>query len=329
MTDIFAIDVGGAFIKWTYFSKKGAREHGLVPFELFRYPKLLKKELKKIKPKSKKLSTVLTMSGELCDSFASRAHGVRHIVSEVDAAFGSAGSSLKVFSRNGELVAPTKAITSPKDVASANWMPAPLWLSGLTGDFLFVDIGSTTTDITPVRKGKLVNKGDDDFSRLSGGELLYTGYLRTPVQSVSATFPIKGREVPVANEYFSIFGDIYLALGLIKPKEYNCPTPDGKGKTKEAALTRLARVVLSERKELGEKELIDLASQLAWIQLQLILAGIRKFNLELLVTGKGAFILDGAVRMGQVHLHTFGKGNDIKNLDPSHALALLVREGRL
>ena len=49
-----------------------------------------------------------------------------------------------------------------------------------TGSALLVDIGSTTTDLIPLRDGVAVPTGRTDTERLASGELVYTGVRRTP-----------------------------------------------------------------------------------------------------------------------------------------------------
>lgn len=322
--DIFSLDIGGAFIKWTFLPAKGRPRFGIVPFGMNRFPKKLASVLKMLKPKIKGFETAVTMTGELADSFTTRADGVRHIVRSAVEVY---GSSLKVFGRKGGLFTPAGAIKFHEEIASANWAIPPFWLGRFADDFLFVDIGSTTTDLTPVRSGKIANRGWNDFERLANGELIYTGYLRTPVQTVVYSLNVNNREVPLSAESFAIMGDVYLALGAIKPLQYACPTPDGRGKTKSASLSRLARTLLSERKALGDEEILVMARQVAKTQLKRILEHIKKFRQKVVVTGTGAFMLDGAIKSGEIERHKLNGEKYIKRLDPSYALALLVREG--
>jgi len=322
--DTFALDIGGAFIKWTFLKSSGRAESGIVHFPLYNSPEKLSATLKKLRPKKKFPLTVLTMTGELADCFPDRAHGVRHIVDASGETFGS--SLAGVFARSEKLLTPARAKRFPEEVASANWLLPPLWFSRFAENFLFVDIGSTTTDLTPVRKGKIANSGRDDFHRLSAGELLYTGYLRTPVQSVLDRVKLKGSSLPLTSEFFAVMGDVYLALGMITPRKYNCPVPDGAPKTGRASLARIARAVLSERKTLGDEAVLDMARQLADAQRRLIVKGIRRFRQPVIATGSGAFILEKALNSGEIKSHPLHLSGDVKKLDPSRALALLVKE---
>ena len=49
------------------------------------------------------------------------------------------------------------------------------------GPVMLLDIGTTTTDIVPILNGRPDPRGHTDFDRLHVGELVYTGWRRTPV----------------------------------------------------------------------------------------------------------------------------------------------------
>ncbi len=332
--NILALDIGGAFIKITFLKSAGKPQRQtkqkpkkqVVPFELWKHPQKLAAVLRRLAPQTKRSAVAITMTGELCDCFADRRRGVKHIVDSTVKVF---GKSVKIFGRKGALLSPSNAIANYTKAASANWAAAPLYLSGRANDFLFIDIGSTTTDLTPVRKGKLACKGWDDFGRLSNGELLYTGYLRTPVPSVVSSLTARGKQVPVSSETFAIMGDAHLTLGAISPSKYLCPTPDGGAKTKHAAMKRLARTVLADARDLNRADIMSMAKQAARAQRHQIIKAAKRFRLRIIATGAGAFILNKALRSGELKSHPLSKDPYLKNLDPSLALALMLNEGRL
>lgn len=324
---IFTLDIGGAFIKSTCLWPTGKKEKfSTTPFNLYEHPKKLASVLRSLRPGIKIEEVGITMTGELCDCFASRAAGVKHIVKTAESVF---GDGVKFFSRKGKMTTGRQAVRNWKEVASANWVTTPLWLSGNADNFLLVDIGSTTTDLTPVRKKAIVNKGWTDFERSSNGELLYTGCLRTPVAAVAQSVQLRGRTVPLAAETFSIMGDVHLIRGALKKTGYLADTPDGCGKTRAAALKRLARQLMAERGDLTERELIDIAGQLAKTQLLKIVRAGKRFRLPIISIGTGSFIAFEAVRSGQLKPHELAGSAIMKNLGPSYSLALLMREGRI
>src|SRR5262249_9837999 len=75
---------------------------------------------------------------------------------------------------------------------------------------LLVDVGSTTTDIIPLRDGLPQPVGRTDPERLVSGELVYTAVRRTPVCTVAGP--------DVAAEWFATTHDVYVRLGML-PEE--------------------------------------------------------------------------------------------------------------
>ena len=130
------------------------------------------------------------MTGELCDCFATKRDGVRRILAEVEKAFPAI--PIGVWSTNGQFVTAEGARQNLLSVAAANWhalatMVGPIEHAGRNVTRkLLIDIGSTTTDIIPIIKGKPATKGLTDPERLRSKELVYTGTRRTPVCAVAS-----------------------------------------------------------------------------------------------------------------------------------------------
>jgi probable H4MPT-linked C1 transfer pathway protein len=82
-------------------------------------------------------------------------------------------------------------------LASANWLAGAELVAASLPEALFVDIGSTTTDLTPVRGGRVRARAQDDAGRLVSGELVYTGVVRTPVMALARVAPFAGHSVPL------------------------------------------------------------------------------------------------------------------------------------
>jgi len=55
-------------------------------------------------------------------------------------------------------------------------------------------------------------RGRTDVERLREGELVYTGALRTPVEAVAPTVPVRGHETGVSAEGFALAGGCELAI---------------------------------------------------------------------------------------------------------------------
>jgi hypothetical protein len=157
-----------------------------------------------------------------------------------------------------DMIKPTDT-TEIMDIAAANWSASAALLAREIGDCLFVDMGSTTTDMIPIRARPLAAK--TDFLRLASGELVYTGLLRTGLACILPVARIQGHHVPLAPELFAIIADARLALGQIDLDRYTCDTADGKDKGRSSSLRRLARSVCADLEEIGESGALAIAEQ--------------------------------------------------------------------
>src|SRR6185503_1671515 len=102
-----------------------------------------------------------------------------------------------------------KAVEKSEAVASANWHATASLTARARQDALFIDMGSTTTDIIPIAGGKVVARGATDAARMQAGELVYTGATRTFLMAVTGRVPFKGAWVPVMAEYFGSMADAH------------------------------------------------------------------------------------------------------------------------
>lgn len=192
----------------------------------------------------------VVMSGELADCFSNKQEGIAFIVRAVKKAFPRArfyGTDAKF--HDGPVPA----------LAAANWLASADYLRSKYPDAVLLDIGSTTADIIPLNRfSSLLDL--TDLLRLQKGYLVYTGMLRTPVATLVSSVDVHGIPAPVSTEYFAASADAHLVLGHIAPEQYTCDAPDGKEKTREASLRRLARVVCADLSEIGEEGALAVAS---------------------------------------------------------------------
>ncbi|PTL37024.1 H4MPT-linked C1 transfer pathway protein [Candidatus Methylomirabilis limnetica] len=245
---------------------------------------------------------VLTMTGELCDAFHDRAEGVAYIIDAVREAI--PGIPLYAIDLEGRIVRLDGGEADLLTLAATNWIAEARVLASRQPNCLMMDIGSTTTDLIPILDGKLAAQGKRDIERLAHGELIYTGALRTPVAAIVSQIPMRGVICRIAAEYFAISADVYLALGRLTPEDYTCATPDGREKTKEGALERLARVACEDSKHLTAGELHALAAYIAEKQLQQITEGMlhvlsrieNGLRLPVVSVGIGAFLGEACTR---------------------------------
>jgi (4-(4-[2-(gamma-L-glutamylamino)ethyl]phenoxymethyl)furan-2-yl)methanamine synthase len=182
----------------------------------------------------------VTMTGELSDVFRDRADGVAYLVQMMRAA--ADGEAVFYGGRAGFL-RDTGAIERVNDVASANWHASASLIGRSRPEALLIDVGSTTTDLIPVKGGAVAAKGYSDGERLTEGELVYTGVVRTPVMAVARSAPFKGRLQGIAAERFATMADVWRLLGALPAGADPYPTPDLKGKSTQESAVRLARML--------------------------------------------------------------------------------------
>src|SRR5207245_8480233 len=108
-----------------------------------------------------------TMTGEMVDLFADRAQGVAGIADRLAQCL---GPGLLLFDAAGSWRAPGEAGERWQEIASANWCATARLLAARTGDAVLVDIGSTTTDLIPLRGGRVATLATSDSDRLATGE---------------------------------------------------------------------------------------------------------------------------------------------------------------
>ncbi|WP_372395507.1 hydantoinase/oxoprolinase family protein [Azospirillum sp. HJ39] len=184
---------------------------------------------------------VVTMTGELVDLFEDRAQGVHTLIDRMGAALPK--GRLRVYAGRRGLLSPVEARGRVMDVASANWMATAAVLARRLPAALLVDMGSTTTDIVPVRDGAVVARGVTDHERMAVEELLYTGLTRTAVMAMERTALVAGERLPMMAEYFATSADLFRVLGRLDEAADQHPAADNGAKTVEASLRRLARMV--------------------------------------------------------------------------------------
>jgi probable H4MPT-linked C1 transfer pathway protein len=141
---------------------------------------------------------------------------------------------------------------------------------------LFVDVGSTTTDLIPILSGRVAALGHTDTARLRHGELVYTGVLRTPVSAIVRSVPVGAARCRVAAEHFAISADVYRWLERIGDDEYSCEPPDGRGRSRIEAGARLARMVCADFETIGADGVTAIAEEVARRQTRQIVCGLRQ-----------------------------------------------------
>ena len=211
---------------------------------------------------------VITMTGELCDAFPSRREGVAGLAAI--AANHLAPAAPRLYAGRAGFVELDEAASHAVDIASANWHASAALVALKLPDALFIDIGSTTTDIIPVVAGQVAAVGYSDAERLASGELVYTGMTRSFVMSLASRAPFRGAWTPLMNEYFASSADVHRILGDLPDGADKMSTADGREKTVEASRARLARMIGREADEGSDLEWTGLAAWFAEAQIRQI-----------------------------------------------------------
>jgi probable H4MPT-linked C1 transfer pathway protein len=183
----------------------------------------------------------VTMTGELTDLFVDRADGVRQLAEAMVAGF--AAAELRFYGGPAGFLPAAEAIARPREIASANWHASVRFAASRRPSGLFIDIGSTTTDIVPFRDGRVEAVGYSDDERMVSGELVYTGVTRTPVMALADWVPFAGERQPLMAEYFATSADLHRLTGALPDDADQLPTADGRGKSAEDSARRLARML--------------------------------------------------------------------------------------
>ncbi len=254
---ILALDIGGANIKAAQAPMSRTRDIGrqtlvrTLPFALWMEPAQLRAKLNEAVAGWPCANVVLvTMTAELCDCFATRAAGVLTVL---DAVCDFAGERpVRVWSTAGQRLEPAQVRRDPLAAASANWHVQAAWLARLypLDASLVIDIGSTTTDIIVLDRGR-IRAARTDADRLRRGELVYVGADRTPLMAI----PIRRRRsrcVPVMAERFATTADVYVLTGERPQQPRRRDTADGRPLTRKDSVNRVLRMIGSDRGIAGD-----------------------------------------------------------------------------
>ncbi|HEX2249290.1 MAG TPA: hydantoinase/oxoprolinase family protein [Gemmatimonadales bacterium] len=304
-----------------------------LPYELQRQPSLLSDTLRtaawQIGAERDDCHAV-TMTAELSQFFRTKREGVGFVLDALEATFPS--ERLHVYTVSGRFVSPEAAREDPLGVAASNWAATASWVGRWIPNCILIDVGSTTSDLIPIRQGRIAAWGRTDPERLRTGELVYTGALRTPVEAIARRLRFRDATIALAAEGFALSGDVHLWLGGIRPEEYTCPTPDGRPAIREYAGERLARSVCADRDLLDDADIDQLATGLAFEQTRNLceaLRAIRERCPELdtaVVTGLGEFIAAGAARLVGLKVCPLAeKLHGSSQTAPATAVAYLLR----
>lgn len=256
---ILGLDIGGANIKAATVDGETAS----LPFPMWQQHQLLPDALITLADQMESNPELigLTMTAELADCFATKADGVQFVVNSVTQAFPKA--QIRVWLTGSEFANPDDAIQLPELVAAANWHAQATWIARSIpeGSAVLLDIGSTTTDVIPMRDGWPVPEGLNDRDRLLSGELLYLGAHRTPLCAVINEVTLEQKTARVAAEFFATMADALLVAGFTSEQPNVVDTADNRPLTRDNSMTRIARMLCCDRTELTDSQIQSIAQQ--------------------------------------------------------------------
>jgi hypothetical protein len=239
---VLGLDIGGANLKVAH-SEAMARS---VPFALWKQPGDLSARLRALLASIPDAPTLaVTMTGELCDCWESKRHGVLAILDAIESVAGT--RTVAIWNNQGQFLTLSQSRSDPLSVASANWLATATFAGRYapTGDALLIDLGTTTTDLVPLREGVPIPMGRTDPQRMEHGELVYLGWKRTPLCAL---------KVPAAAEFFATTHDVMLLADLVEENPLDCDTADGRAATKANARRRIARMWCADPQEIGDAQ---------------------------------------------------------------------------
>ncbi len=281
-----------------------------------------------------------TMTAELADIFPDRAEGVATLTSTL--ARHLHPGTVRIYGGRAGFLPVEAAPRHVDDIASANWHASASLAARSVPDALFVDMGSTTTDIVPLSGGRVQAAGYTDAERLACGELVYTGLTRSFVMALAPRAPFAGAWTTLACEYFASTADVYSILGELPDGADQLPAADHREKTVEASIARLARMVGRDAAQADQAAWHALATWLVEAQLRQIADGAHLVLSRTLLRGDAPVIAAGiggrvvarlAARVGRPHVgfaelvsSYISDGEWAGHCAPAVAVALLAQD---
>jgi probable H4MPT-linked C1 transfer pathway protein len=282
---------------------------------------ILKEIAKRLQPKK----VAVVMTGELADCFENKDEGIRFIKDAVASAFEF--SKVSYINNKGRF---QKETENSRNLAAANWAASARLIGKEIGDCIFVDVGSTTSDIIPIVSGEH-NAGLTDFERLKQSELVYSGILRTNLAATLEKVKIGKSWCRTSSELFATTADVYLLLGDIHEDMFTCETADGAGRNKIDAMLRIARLVCADLSEIKGEEIYEIALQVKEKQVSILTQALfevaeRNEAYKIVAAGLGEFLIkEAAENLGFEFLSVSERwGKEISKVFPAYAAARLL-----
>jgi probable H4MPT-linked C1 transfer pathway protein len=318
---VIGLDIGGANTKIASSDGTLIEMHYLPLWKNTQLREILKEIAKRLKPEK----VAVVMTGELADCFENKDEGIRFIKDAVASAFEF--SKVSYINNKGRFQKETENL---RNLAAANWAASARLIGKEIGDCIFVDVGSTTSDIIPIVSGEH-NAGLTDFERLKQSELVYSGILRTNLAATLEKVKIGKIWCRTSSELFATTADVYLLLGDIDEDMYTCETADGAGRNKIDAMRRIARLVCSDLSEIKGEEIYEIAFQVREKQVSILTQALfevaeRNKVYKIVAAGLGEFLIKEAAESLGFEFRSVSEhwGKEISKVFPAYAAARLL-----
>ncbi len=242
--NILGWDIGGAHVKAALLDNRGnVVKVSLLACPLWKGLPLLQERVARVMDEFSGHDCLhaVTMTGELVDLFENRIEGVSEIIRIMQKFIKP--KQMLIYAGNLGFLTPDKLNQQAcRDIALANWLATASYSAAKIETGLFMDIGSTTTDILLLSNGQVEAQGYTDYQRLVSAELVYTGIVRTAVMAVAQEAVFNGQKMGLMAEFFATMADVYRLTGDLNEAHDLSETADGGAKTPEASARRLSRM---------------------------------------------------------------------------------------
>jgi (4-(4-[2-(gamma-L-glutamylamino)ethyl]phenoxymethyl)furan-2-yl)methanamine synthase len=321
-------DIGGAHVKASLLRHGEVIDAAQWPCPLWQGLDHLQQALAAARqrwPSMDRAEHAVTMTGEMVDLFADREDGVRRIAAALAQTF--AADTLHFFAGDAGWCSADRAGTQWRHVASANWLATALHCAmQIDGDALLIDIGSTTTDVIALRRGRVLTAARTDAERLASGELAYHGFVRTPLCALAQRIAWRGREHNVMNEFFATTADAYRLLGELDDEHDQAASADNAAKDVPATQQRLARMIGLDARDGAARDWLAFAREWKRHQLQALRIEVDRVkhlhgladDVPLIAAGCGDFLVR------ELGANVLGYANDVARVS-AHAMPPTAR----
>ena len=247
-------DVGGAHVKASLLEGGTVTAIGQWPTPLWKGLEHLDAAVQSARarwPQFAHARHAVTMTAEMTDLFPDREAGVRALCERLT---GLLGPTVRLYAGDDGWLAADEAAVHWKAIASANWLATASLVAQRLPDAVLIDIGSTTTDLIPIRACRPAPAGRSDAARLASGELVYLGVVRSPLCALARRIRFRGTAYNVMNEFFATTADVFRLSGELDPAHDLYPPADDGARDEAGSHLRLARMIGHDARDAGDDE---------------------------------------------------------------------------